>query len=167
MGSNTGSSPASYDYVTAALAGFQGSSSLADDTDTDIASPALGQGLAWNGTKWANAAGLEASHAIGSPGGSHALDVTAGAVQTVTLTTNMTYTWAAAPGSGAWSFTLIQSQNATGGWTVAWPSAPAPKWPDGVPPALTVNPSATDMLVFATPDGGVTWYGSLAGVNYR
>jgi hypothetical protein len=143
-----------------------GSTTLAGDTDTAISSPATGQGLVWNGTKWANAAGLESSYAIGSPGASHALDVTAGAVQTVTLTANMTYSWATAPGSGAWSFTLIQTQNSSGPWTVTWPASPVPKWQDGTPAAPTANPNAVDVFVFFTPDGGTTWFGSMAGANF-
>ena len=47
--------------------------------------------------------------------------------------------------------------------TVNWPASV--KWPGGTKPTLTA--SGIDMLVFTTFDGGTTWYGNLAGLDYQ
>jgi hypothetical protein len=111
-------------------------------------------------------AAAESVHAAGSTGASPALNATTAAVQTATLNA-ATVTWAftSPPAGAAWSVTLIQSQDATGGRAVVWPSSV--QWQDGIAPTLTTTASATDILVFMTPNGGTTWYGQLAGVNYQ
>ena len=106
----------------------------------------------------------EAAHALGTTGSTATLDATAGAVHTATLGANTAFSFASGLAAGAWSITLILSQPATGGpWTPSWTGV---KWPDGLPPALTMNPAAEDALVFTTVNGGTTWIGNLAGLNY-
>jgi hypothetical protein len=143
-----------------------GGGSLASDSDVAVSGPAQYQNLTWNGSKWANAVPLayESVNAIGTTGSAATLDAALGAVHTATLGADTVFSFAAVPATGAWSITLILSQPATGGpWTPAWTGV---KWPDGIPPSLTMNASAEDALVFTTVNGGTTWYGSLAGVNY-
>lgn len=45
-----------------------------------------------------------------------------------------------------------------GAATVTWPTSV--KWASGTAPTLTA--SGVDVLTFLTPDGGVTWYGTVA-----
>jgi hypothetical protein len=149
--------------VLDAAIGTEGS--LAGDSDVAVSSPVAGQVLGWNGSHWVNvpAPALESLASVAAAGPSRTLDATAAAVWAVTLTANVTYAFATPP-AGAWSFTLVQTQNGSGPWTVTWPGPV--KWQDGIAPALTMNPGAIDVLVFTTVSGGVTWLGSLAGVNF-
>ena len=88
----------------------------------------------------------------------------------VTLSGAPTFTFAGAAAGFETSFTLYLKQPASGTifYTPVWPSGTvsAVQWQDSVPPSLSAANSAVDILVFASPDGGVNWYGSQAGVNY-
>lgn len=101
-----------------------------------------------------------------SSSGTLVLDIGNGNVFEVTLTENVsTLTISNPPASGkAGSFTLILKQDATGGWTFAWPVSV--KWSGGTAPTLTTTANAIDLLAFATTDGGTTWYGMAAGENF-
>jgi hypothetical protein len=86
-----------------------------------------------------------------------------GTVFSHTLTENTTFTFSNPAASGkASGFTLKIVQDASAsGFTVTWPGAV--DWPNGNTPTLTSTASAVDQFVFYTHDGGVTWYGFLAG----
>jgi len=84
----------------------------------------------------------------------------------ITLSGTPTFTFSGATAGTECSFTLYLKQPSSGStfYTPVWPGSV--KWQDAVPPSLTAANSATDILVFSSPDGGTTWYGSLAGANY-
>lgn len=95
--------------------------------------------------------------------GATTLNLTNGNVFDTTLTGNATFTFSGATNGKACSFSLYLHQDATGNRTVTWPASV--KWSGGVP-TLTTTPSAVDILVFETLNGGTTWYGSLVGTNF-
>ena len=78
------------------------------------------------------------------------------------LANNVTYTFANAPSSAAFGFTLKVTQDAgASGYTITWPASV--DWPSATAPTLTATASAVDMFVFSTNDGGTTYYGFTAG----
>lgn len=100
-----------------------------------------------------------------SSAGALTLDLQNGNVFEVTLTENITtLTLSNPPASGkGGAFSLILTQDATGGRTVTWPASV--KWAGGTAPTLSTTASAIDVLTFMTTDGGTTWYGFSAGLN--
>jgi hypothetical protein len=103
--------------------------------------------------------------AIGNTGTSQTITCTNGNVFTATLTGNCTFTLASAVATGSSSFTLILTNDATAGRTVAW-SGGSFKFPNGSASlARTTTANATDIWVFFTPDGGTTWYGNISMKN--
>jgi len=89
---------------------------------------------------------------------SYTVDLTTGNVFNVTLTGNCTFTFSNPPASGtAGSFTLILTQDATGGRTVIWPGAVA--WPGGANPTLYSIQHSINVFTFTTTNAGTTWYG--------
>ena len=100
--------------------------------------------------------------ALGNTGTAINIDVTSGAVFTATLTGNCTFTLRYPVASGASSFTLILTNDATAGRTVAW-SGGAFRFPGGAAAlSRTTTASAVDIWVFFTPDAGTTWYGNIS-----
>lgn len=79
-----------------------------------------------------------------------------GCVFTKTISANTTLTFTGVPSGKAATFNLILTNG--GAYTVTWPASV--KWTDGTAPDLTA--SGTDVLTFLTPDGGTTWYGTIA-----
>ena len=78
-----------------------------------------------------------------------------------TLTENTTFTFSNPPSSGTgYSFILhlIQDSSAR---TVTWPGAV--DWAGGTAPTISTGSGDDDFFVFATSDGGTTWYGFTAG----
>ena len=109
------------------------------------------------------------SETVSSPtisSGALTLDMSAGNVFAVTLTEAVTsLTISNPPASGkAGSFTLILSQDSTGGWSFTWPASIT--WAGGSAPELTTDAGGVDVLVFLTIDGGATWRGMLAGAAF-
>jgi len=103
--------------------------------------------------------------ALGNTGASQTITCTSGNVFTATLTGNCTFTLSAPIASGSSSFTLILTNDATAGRTVAW-SGGTFKFPNGSASlARTTTAGATDIWVFFTPDGGTTWYGNISMKN--
>lgn len=84
----------------------------------------------------------------------------------VTLTADVkTLTFESAPDAGkAGSFTLILTQDETGGHGISWPKSV--KWPGGAAPAIGNAAGSDTVLTFVTIDGGVTWRGFLAGKDF-
>jgi len=105
--------------------------------------------------------------ALGNTGTAINLDVTSGGVFTATLNGNATITIRFPVSSGASSFTLILTNDATPGRTVAFVGSGATmKFPGGAASlSRTTTAGAIDVWVFFTPDGGVTYFGNTAMKN--
>lgn len=84
------------------------------------------------------------------------VDLSAGDVFTVTISAATTLTFSNVPAGKAATFNLIITNG--GAATVTWPASV--KWASGTAPTLTA--SGVDVLTFLTPDGGTTWYGTVA-----
>lgn len=84
------------------------------------------------------------------------VDLSAGDAFTVTISAATTLTFSNVPAGKAATFNLIITNG--GAATVTWPTSV--KWASGTAPTLTA--SGVDVLTFLTPDGGVTWYGTVA-----
>ena len=103
--------------------------------------------------------------ALGNTGVAINLDLTSGNVFSATLTGNATITLRFPVSSGASSFTLILSNDATPGRTVAWAGGSF-KFPGGAASlSRTTTANAIDVWFFFTPDGGTTYYGSIPMKN--
>ena len=92
----------------------------------------------------------------------HSVDLTLGNVQTYTLSGAQTLTFdnPIATGNSS-SFTLLVTNG--GSATLTWPTSV--DWAGGTAPTLTA--SGIDILTFTTIDGGVIWYGFLAGADMK
>ena len=66
--------------------------------------------------------------------------------------------------SGAVSFTLFLTNDATAGRTITWPVSV--KWPGGTISTRTTAASRTDVYTFFTTNNGTNWYGNIAQYNY-
>lgn len=99
--------------------------------------------------------------AIGNTGTAQTINCNTGNVYTATLTGNCTFTLATAnsTGSRATSFTLVLTNDATAGRTVAFAGGTF-KYPGGSI-SRTTTANATDIYFFFSPDGGTTWYVTL------
>lgn len=84
------------------------------------------------------------------------VDLSQGSVFTVTISAATTLTFSNVPAGKAATFNLIITNG--GAATVTWPTSV--KWASGTAPTLTA--SGVDVLTFLTPDGGTTWYGTVA-----
>ena len=102
----------------------------------------------------------------GGVSGATTIDLSVSNVFRHTLTGNTTYTFSNPPTTGTlYSFTLITTQDATGGRVITWPAAA--KWPGGLLPPGTTNANAIDVWNFITYDGGTTYLGTLSGKDVR
>lgn len=100
--------------------------------------------------------------ALGNTGTAINIDVTAGGVFTATLNGNCTFTLRYPVATGASSFTLILTNDATPSRTVAWAGGSF-IFPGGASAlSRTTAASGIDVWVFFTPNGGTTWYGNIA-----
>jgi hypothetical protein len=103
--------------------------------------------------------------ALGNTGSAINLDVTSGNVFTATLNGSATITLRYPVATGASSFTLILTNDATPGRTVAWAGGTF-KFPGGAASlSRTTTANAIDVWFFFTPDGGTTYYGSIPMKN--
>lgn len=93
------------------------------------------------------------------------IDLTNGNVQQLTLATSTTVALTGATSSTACSISLYIIQDATGSRTITWPASV--KWPGGAAPVLSTGANKVDLVVLETLNGGTTWYGSLAGSDFR
>jgi len=104
--------------------------------------------------------------ALGNSGTATTITCTAGNVYTATLTGNCTFTLAApstTTANTATSFTLILTNDATAGRTVAWAGGSF-LFPGGSV-TRTTTANAVDIWFFFSPNGGTTWYGSIPMAN--
>ncbi|EAR22912.1 hypothetical protein [Nitrococcus mobilis] len=99
-------------------------------------------------------------------GGALKIILSVGNVFAVTLTADVkNLSFESAPeGDKAYSFTLILTQDETGGRNISWPKAV--KWPGGAAPDISTAPNGDTVLRFVTLDGGVAWRGFLAGKDF-
>jgi hypothetical protein len=105
--------------------------------------------------------------ALGNSGTTKTIDLNLGNVFTTTLTGNCTFTLANsnANSSRGSSFTLILTNDATPGRSVAWAGG-AFKFPGGAAAlSRTTTANAVDIWVFFTPDNGTTYYGNISMKN--
>lgn len=103
--------------------------------------------------------------ALGNTGTAINLDVTGGNVFSATLTGNAIITLRYPVATGSSSFTLILTNDATAGRTVAWAGGSF-KFPGGAASlSRTTTANAVDVWFFFTPDGGTTYYGSIPMKN--
>jgi hypothetical protein len=103
--------------------------------------------------------------ALGNTGTAINLDVTSGNVFTATLNGNATITFRYPVATGSSSFTLILTNDATPGRTVAWAGGTI-LFPGGAASLTrTTTANAVDVWFFFTPNGGTTWYGTIPMKN--
>lgn len=101
--------------------------------------------------------------ALGNTGTAINLDVTSGGVFTATLNGNATITLRYPVATGASSFILILTNDATAGRTVAFAGGTF-RYPGGSV-TRTTTANAVDIWFFFTPDGGTTYYASIPMAN--
>ena len=87
------------------------------------------------------------------------VDLSKGVVFSKTIFADTTFTFINVPSGRAATLNIILTNG--GSAAITWPTSV--KWTDGVAPTLTS--SGVDVLTFMTPDGGTTWYGTLAITN--
>jgi hypothetical protein len=98
-------------------------------------------------------------------GSAYAVNLANGNIFELTLTDNCILTFSNPPASGrAGSVTLILHQDGTGNRTVTWPASMT--WASGTAPTLSTAANAIDIIQLFTTDGGTTWRGFLAGLNF-
>jgi hypothetical protein len=106
----------------------------------------------------------ETINAVGNTGTAATINLANGNFVTATLTGNCTWTFTTSITSGAVSFTLFLTNDATAGRTITWPVSV--KWPGGTISTRTTTASRTDVYTFFTTDNGTNWYGNIAQYNY-
>jgi hypothetical protein len=93
-------------------------------------------------------------------GGSTSIDLTSANNFEYTVNATSTIAFTNSPTAPkAFGFTLVLNNG--GSQAITWPTGTL--WAGGIAPALTA--SGTDILVFYTYDGGVSYYGFLTAVN--
>jgi hypothetical protein len=105
--------------------------------------------------------------ALGNTSTAKTIDLNAGNVFTATLTGNCTFTLANsnANSNRGSSFTLILTNDATPGRSVAWAGGTF-RFPGGAATlGRTTTANAVDIWVFFTPDNGTTYYGNISMKN--
>jgi hypothetical protein len=105
--------------------------------------------------------------ALGNTSTAITINLNQGNVFTATLTGNCTFTLANsnANSSRGSSFTLILTNDATAGRTVAWAGGNF-RFPGGASTlSRTTTANAVDIWVFFTPDNGTTYYGNISMKN--
>jgi hypothetical protein len=97
----------------------------------------------------------------GTVSGAVAVDLTAASFFKYTVSGAPSFTFNNAPGStaNAYQFSVMVTQNGTGGYTPTFSNTV--KWSGGTQPTPTTTPNANDIWSFVTFDGS-TYYGTLA-----
>jgi hypothetical protein len=105
----------------------------------------------------------ETLNTIGNTTASTSINFSSGNFVTATLATNTTFTFTTPP-AGAFSFTLVLTNDAVAARTIVWPASV--RWPGGTSPTRTTTANRTDVYTFWTINAGTTWYGTLVQYNY-
>jgi hypothetical protein len=109
--------------------------------------------------------GKETSATPTANSGSTSIDLASGNVQMLTLSASTTVSLTGATNGVACSLSLYLKQDGTGNRLITWPASI--KWPSGAAPTLSTAANKVDLVILETLDGGTTWYGSLAGADFR
>jgi hypothetical protein len=129
---------------------------------------ATGSALTFDSAGFLSSVWADKVSALGNSGTSTTITCTAGNVFTSTLTGNCTFTLSApstTTANTATSFTLILTNDATAGRSVAWAGGTF-NFPGGAAALTrTTTAGATDIWFFFSPNGGTTWYGSIPMAN--
>jgi len=105
---------------------------------------------------------VEETTVSANTGSSYDVDLTSGTVFDLTLDADASFTFSGAGDeTGTNSFTMVLTQDGTGGRTPSWPGAVV--WDSGTAPTISSSAGATDVLTFFSPDAGTTWYGMVGG----
>ena len=102
--------------------------------------------------------------ALGNTGTAATINLANANVFTATLTGNCTFTFTTGVTTGAASFTLILTNDATAGRSIVWPVSV--KWSNTSIPPRTTTANATDIWSFFTPNNGTIWYGNIGLYNF-
>jgi len=95
--------------------------------------------------------------------GATTLDLAVSNYFNLTLTGNVTLTYSNTPSGRAVTFTIIATQDATGGRTITFPAGT--KYSGGTSPPATTTAAAVDVWTVTTYNGGTTWLTSLSIKN--
>jgi hypothetical protein len=106
----------------------------------------------------------ETINAVGNTGTAATINLANGNFVTATLTGNCTFTFTTGISTGAVSFTLFLTNDATPSRVITWPASV--KWPGGTVSTRTTTASRTDVYTFFTLNNGTDWYGNIAQYNY-
>ena len=99
-----------------------------------------------------------------SASGATNIDLSLGNAFVVTMNGTATFSFINPPsGTDITSFTII-TVNSAGGYAISWPGSVT--WSGGATPTRTTTSAKQDAYTFFTRDGGTTYVGSLAIVNY-
>jgi len=89
-----------------------------------------------------------------------------GEVQAVSLAANATISSIAGwPASGQWAKLVLQITNQGAFNITGWPAGTI--WPGGTAPTITSGSGKRDVIILMSGDGGATFWGSVAGQDYR
>lgn len=108
--------------------------------------------------------GREKTYSATATTGATTVDLANGNSQVLTLASNTTLTITGATASTSCTVSLHLVQDGTGSRIVTWPGGV--QWPGGTAPTLSTAAGAHDLVVLETLDGGTTWFGNLAGLDY-
>ena len=105
----------------------------------------------------------ETINALGNTGTAATINLANGNFVTATLTGNCVFTFTTGLTTGAISFTLHLTNDATPSRTITWPASVV--WPNGTTPTRTTTANKTDVYTFYTLNNGTTWYGTISLYN--
>lgn len=113
-----------------------------------------------NGTGTITIAATSAINALGNQTGSISIDISANDTFSMTLTGNVTISSFTNRPSNPYGFTIITTQDATGGRSITWPTGS--KYAGGVAPPITTTANAVDIWNVYTYNSGSFYVVSLA-----
>jgi len=113
-----------------------------------------------NGTGAITIAATSAINALGNQTGSISIDISANDTFSLTLTGNLTISSFTNRPSNPYGFTIITTQDATGGRSITWPTGS--KYAGGVAPPITTTANAVDIWNVYTYNSGSFYVVSLA-----
>lgn len=114
-------------------------------------------------TEWIYGAGGYDAVVTANTGTSYGVNMALASTFDLTVTGNVTFTFAGATSGVASSFTLILRRDATGTRTITFPASV--KWLGAVPTWGTAASKIAGVASFLSVDGGTTWLGMFAGAE--